>query len=301
METRSVFQDISAGAVAPAMDQLNKRATRFAFAPLWDITGLPSNAFKLQTLPGSRFLPLRAFPTPFTNEAGHLETRERLPSEQVIDLQNVAGEAFATEFLELAKLENEPQAREILELLTNPNRCSKYPIELENTCATCWVAFLRDDAPTRIVEKYSDFPQMYEAATVTLQKLLTSLESAVIEARRRVNVALREIDDPKSGKGNMFYPSDYINIYNTHQDRPKFKTTTDQNESMESMAKAIMTLAEGRKTDTGLTAADVQAMIDSAASVQLEAAAAEIAQLKTQLAAKEAVKVEAEPKTKEKA
>lgn len=278
----SVFHDINTGERPLTSDALNPRSPRYGFAPIWTVSGLPSNAFKLHDLPGSRFLPFRVFQYPLTLETHRAgdppALYERMPLEQVSDLYSVAGPKFATDFPELALLEDETKVREIVGYLTNPNVCVKYPYELQNTCATCWVDYLRHEAKSVIAENLSDTPQMFTAAMESHRRLLTSLENAVSEAGTLVDVALRDVDDPKAGK-DRFYDVDYINIWNSHKEMPQFKTTTNPQASMDNFTKAIEKLALGREQPTGLTAEDVRAIVAETTAAK----DAEIAELKAQL------------------
>lgn len=280
---QTAFHEINTGERKLSPDTLNPRATRYGFAPIWPVHGLPSTAFKMHSLPGSRFVPFRVFEYPLTNEHGVNNNLERLPLEQVSDLYTVAGEKFATDFPELAALDDEAKAREIVGLLTNPNQCEKYPVELKNTCATCWVNYLRGEAPSVLAERYADDPRIFTAAGSTLRLLLTSLDNAVAEAATLVDVALREVDDPKAGK-DRFYDVDYINIMNSHKNMPEFRTTTNPQASMDNFTKAIEKLAVGRSQDVGLTADDVRGIVAETTAAK----DTRIAELEAQLAGKTA-------------
>lgn len=275
----SLFQEVQSGVRRPtAHDGVNPTATRFAIVPIWDITGLPATAFKTHGLIGSKFYALRPFRIPITNAEGHQEERERQPLEQVGDLFVVAGDKFATDFPALAKLENETLAREIIGLLANPNKCEKYPLELGASCATCWVAYLRENASAVLAETYEDNPTLFEAAADTMQRLVTSFDNALAEAREQVNVALRDIDDTKSGK-DRFFDVDYRNIWHTHQGMPQMKTSTNEAASLEGLTKAL-TQALAARDAGGLTLEDVKALIAEGNAVK----DARIAELEAQLA-----------------
>lgn len=279
---QSLFADMNTGArTRQAADGISPRATRYGFSPVWQIDGLPSTAFKLHSFPASKFVPFRVFEFPVTNDKNQQEFRERTPSEQVADLEIIGAGLCTTDFPELAALENEQEARTILEILTNSENCPKYGLKLKNTCVTCWHSYLLNTAPNLIVEAFEGNDRLYFAAGETYTRLFNSIDSAITEANRQVDVALRQVDDPKSGK-DSFKDVDYINLWHTHKDMPKQRTIVDEKTEMNELAKAISLLAKNQLTTPtqGLTSDDVKQMISEANNSK----DAEIARLKQQLA-----------------
>jgi hypothetical protein len=283
-----VFFNVDSGPKPRVVSSIDPRATQYGFVPIWPVHGLPSSAFKLHSLPGNKFVPFRVFQIPTANASGETHdaegkplTRDRMPNEQVADLYNVAGEEkHATHFPELALLENETEAREIITVLANPNQCDKWGDKLGTSCATCWLDYLRTEASGEIAGQFGQSPRLMDAAVATAQRLIATFEAALATAKSNVDVALREIDDPKTGK-DRFYSVDYLNVWHTHQSEPQFRTTTAREASFDGLAKALeaaITTKQG-----GLTSEDVQSMIDRSVSSKTEALEQENAALRAKL------------------
>lgn len=286
----SLFDPINTGrATRKPADGLDPLATRYGLVPIRAVTGLNSNAFRRWELPANRFIPFRPFEYPLTNAGGHLVLHTRSALEQLLDFYDLTAAKFGTDFPELAALEDEEAAVRVFNALTNHRPCVKYAYELKNECVTCWLDYLRGDAVKTLAAEFENEPHLRDAAVKTHDRLVQALAKARHSAELSLNEALKMIDDPKSGKDGLA-DIDYIYIWHLHQDQPKYRTSTDASSEL---AKAI---AEALRTQNapapavGLSAEDVKRMIEEAAAAQtsaLEAANAEIAALKQQLAAAE--------------
>jgi hypothetical protein len=218
---------------------LNPRATRYGLLPIWPVA-TSSRDFYVWEIPANTVFPFR----PFIGEVGQdingnvLYTTERMPNDQILDMYSLS--QFFTELEPLNKLGDEEKAQQVADVLMNPTICEKYPTELGHQCATCWFKDSLTNMEDRI--KTLEDADTRKAARECMVLLRAGLTKAIEEARRQVDVAIRDIDDPKSGK-TMFYEIDYTNVYHTHADRPTYKTSTSNANVGTQIAEAIQALA----------------------------------------------------------
>lgn len=263
---------------------LNPRATRYGLLPIWSMP-TASRDFYVWEIPANTVFPFR----PFIGETGQdvngnvTYTHERMPQDQILDMFNST--QFFVELEPLARLGDETKAQRIADTLSNPNPCDKYPVELGTGCVTCWFKDSLLDMETRIKSEFSDDAELRKAARECMTLLRAGLTKAIDEARRQVDVAIRDIDDPKSGK-SMFFDRDYKNVYHTHADRPTYKTSSSSANVGEQIASAIQAIADRKQTPAEPTV-DVAKLV-------AEAVAAATKDLREQLAS---VKPAAEDKT----
>jgi hypothetical protein len=254
---------------------LDPRATRYGVLPIWS---LPTSArdFYVWELPANSVFPFREFVGEIgQNYKGEITyTNERLPGHQVTDL--LSTNQFFVELTALAKLMDEDKARKVAEVLTNPRSCGKYGIELGNTCTTCWANYLHGEVQDRIKEAFVGNNELMRVANKSVEELKGAIVKALDEARRQVDIAVRDIDDPRSGK-TQFSPTDFVNVYHTHSERPQYKTTTNTNEATKQIADALSILASQAKPSQ-----DTSNLSEMVANLMKETA-----ELKARLAEKE--------------
>jgi hypothetical protein len=227
---------------APKQDKavINPRATRYGLLPIWPAQ-TSSRDFYVWKIPSNSVFPFR----PFIGEIGRdmndriMYTTERLPEDQITDMYALT--PFFIELDPLAKLGDEMQAQRIAEVLANPTECSKYPFEVGKSCTTCWLKDILTDMDARISAVLADDPKLQRVARECAGILREGLSKAIDEARRELDVAVRDIDDPKSGK-SMFYDHDYLNVYHTHSDRPQYRTSTSNSNVGSQIADALRDL-----------------------------------------------------------
>jgi hypothetical protein len=105
-------------------------------------------------------------------------------------------------------------------------------------------------------------------------------------------VAVRDIDDPKSGK-TMFFDTDYLNVYHTHADRPTYKTSTSANANVGTqIADALRELT---KKDTA-PAVDIAALVSAAVAEATKDLRSQLETYQAKEDKKEAVKAKLEKK-----
>lgn len=211
-----------------APDGLNARVTRFGLLPIRNIP-VDAQAFNVWHIPANEFFPFRGFVNELKNSNGDVyATVPRTPLEQLVDMQTIAAGRNFVDFPEIAKLENEENARRVFMVLSLPRLCSKYGYDLKNQCLTCWIAYLESDEFR--IKVYSEFQgeAEYNLRTVALDaagKLITNFLEALQTARQEIDTAIRQVEDKTSGK-DTFYAIDYLHVYHTHSERPQYKTTT---------------------------------------------------------------------------
>lgn len=201
-------------------------------------------------IPANIVFPFRPFIGEIGQDTKGNETYrvERLPADQIEDLRRIA--QFFVEFPEMAKLD-EPEAAQVADVLANPRSCSKYSIELGNSCTSCWLGYLHSDAVKTAIDALPA-NELKRAANASLPILIAALTEALGDARRRVDEAVREIDDPTKGK-KQFYDVDYLNIYHTHSERPQYKTSTSHTDSAQAIADAIRAVAQPAPVQSGVS------------------------------------------------
>ena len=226
----------------PGKGQLDPRATRYGLIPIWD-QSVAARDFYTWTIEANKFFPFRPFIGEIIQDikGNEIGRTERLPADQVLDIQRIT--AYFTEFPALADLNSEERAAKVVDVLVNPNECTKYGMEISNGCASCWMAYVHNELPDRIKAELAGDNELQRAANACVPILRAALEKAIGEARRMVDEAIREIDDPTKGK-KQFYDIDFLNIYHTHADRPKYKTQTSNTDSAQAIAEAIKSLAQ---------------------------------------------------------
>jgi hypothetical protein len=232
-----VSKPMAAVGTQPKIDKksINPRATRYGFLPLWT-QQTSARDFYVWKIPANQVFPFR----PFIGEIGYdpygkeLYRTERLPAEQVTDLQRL--NQFFVELTPLDRLESEEAAERVASVLINPNTCPKYEMELGNECTTCWLKYLFAEAADKA--KGLEDAAERKAARECIQLLTAGMSKALEEARRLVDIAIRDIDDPKSGK-TAFTAKDYLNIYNTHSERPQYKTTASGSGNIDQLVSAL--------------------------------------------------------------
>lgn len=187
-----------------------------------------------------------------------LSQTERLPADQILDMYTLS--PYFIELPSLAELNDEAAVQLVVSVLQSPRVCEKYPIELGQSCATCRLKDAFTDLPDRIQENLAQYPNLLAAANDAAAKLKDGLSKAIDEARRRVDVAIRDIDDPKSGK-SMFFDTDYTNVYHTHADRPQYRTSTQNSNIGQQIADALREFS-GPKAEA--TSPDINAIVAAA-------------------------------------
>jgi hypothetical protein len=251
---------------------IDPRATRYGVLPIWPIS-TSARDFYVWELPANILFPFRPFIGEVGQDVNGRETyrTERLPKDQIVDLYTMS--KFFIELPELAELKDEARVQRIAEVLSSPKACDKYPLELATSCVTCWTKYLFTDAPENVLAAFDGEPDLQEAAARTIQRLREGFAVAIEEARRNVDVAVRNIDDPKSGK-SMFYAWDYLNIYHTHADRPQYRTSTANQNVGTQLAEALANLS-GQRSDP----ADLAKMIADAVAKETAALREELAKV----------------------
>lgn len=226
----------------PAKGVLDPRATRYGLIPIWS-QSVAARDFYTWTIEANKVFPFRPFIGEILQDikGNEIGRTERLPADQVLDIQRIT--SFFTELPALAELNDEDRAAKVVSVLVNPSDCTKYGMELGNGCATCWQAYVHDGIADRIKSELAGDNELQRAANACVPILRSVLEKAVSEARRLVDEAIRDIDDPTKGK-KQFYEFDYLNIYHTHADRPKYRTQTNNTDSAQAIAEAIKSIAQ---------------------------------------------------------
>jgi hypothetical protein len=235
--TDSVFKDVGTNIQQTSAGQLDRRMTRYGFRPIWDIRDLPGQGFMDNEITAGTVRPFRLFQFPVTNDRGEQMLIDRFPDDQVQDMVNTV--PFFIEFREIALLDNEDAARSIFEALANPNACSKYPYQLRNKCATCWLNYLRSPLASERLSPFLGSPYE-EAVTASYNSLAANLEEALAEAERQIDEAESLIADSTSPK-QTYVPNDIINIQHRHDDMPEYRRTT-KSLSAESLAQALQSV-----------------------------------------------------------
>lgn len=214
-----------------------RRDTAYGILPIWEYPTSPRD-FYVWSIPANIIFPFR----PFLSERGQdmfgniLYEVERLPDDQIMDL-----EANYQFFINLKELRDfsESDVIEAAKLLYNPKPCDKYPLEIGNKCITCWLQYLDNDFHVRLKQECADKGAAFKKALIkSAEKMRAGFIESLGEARRRLDRAIREIDDPKSGK-TVFFDSDLLNVYHTHSDRPKYKTTVNENDRFSEVLKIV--------------------------------------------------------------
>lgn len=259
-------------AVKTAPDAINPRTTRYGILPIYEH---PTNSrtFGLWVLPSNIVFPFRPFMGEVVKDLNDnvLASVERMPADQITDMHNtVPG------FIELPALSklSEERAGTVVTALMNPNKCSKYPFELKKECISCWLDYLRNDSSftvaTLSVSSSEWEPAMIEIAKQSADALVKGFEVALDEARRQLDVAVREVDDPKSGK-DQFHDVDYLNIFHTHASRPTFRTSTAGADVGTQIAEALRGLQA-----PGIDAAAIGDLVKNAVAEQTAGLQAEL-------------------------
>lgn len=261
----------SAGNRKQTVYSINPRLTRYIFIPLAPLNEQPVSAFYVPEIPPNEFFPLRVFDFPVMNANGNQTALEKLPGEQVLDLQTVVGSRIPynqfLDFAEIAKLDNEDAASQIFTVLTNPHICTKYGTRLKNKCLSCWSDYLSSEAIERIQTLDSALQPLAFSA---LEQLQTLFEDARQTADREVAMALQLVDDKTAGK-SKFYDIDYLNIMHTHKDMPKFRTTADNERGMSDALNALTKVLEHNQAPghNGLSREEIADIIVQATAPQI--------------------------------
>jgi len=284
-------------ATRDAESYIDPNATRWIFVPVQPITGLPGQDFGVWQIPENQFFPIyTAFPV-IPNETGTTTTVPFTSQAQLAALSDLAASDTTPRVLidlfKLSQLENAQEQEQILEVLTNPNKCSKYPFQLRNRCATCWRHYLATEAPSRVAEEFAHSERLFEAAAATLDQLIFAFDTAIPRAEADLSTALKTLDDGRSGKTALF-DIDYRNIRNAHKDMPSFRTSTDQGGDIARLTEALTkTLTPQVAQSTGVTSDDVKSIVSEALSVKelvISEKDNEILRLRAQLAEAQAEK-----------
>lgn len=256
---------------APKQNELNPRATRYGMLPIWSMP-VQSKAFYVWEIPANMVFPFRPFVGEVVRAANNevLATDERMPASQVADMYVMS--PYFLEFTALNALQDETKAQQVAEILYNPSTCTKYARELGNKCIHCWINYLNGEATERVAQLLGTGNEVSNAAMASIDLLREGFGKALAEASRRVDVAVRDIDDPKSGK-TMFYDADYTNVYHTHNDRPQYKTTTAANSNIgQQIADAILA---GQKAPAGIDEDKLAAILRKMEELETKVAAYE--------------------------
>lgn len=222
--------------------ELSPRQTRYGMVPIWPVHTNP-RSFAVWKIEANKVFPFRPFIGEIGQDVNGRETYriERMPADQILDMYTTS--PYFVELTALAKLDTEDKAKAVAEVIANPTVCPKYGIEIGPQCASCWMEYLHDGVYAKIKEVFKDAPDCQRAANKSVEELKAALTKAIDEARRQVDMAIREIDDPTKGK-SMFYEHDYLNIYHTHADRPKYRTSTANTDAISQLAAAMQNMAK---------------------------------------------------------
>jgi hypothetical protein len=202
---------------------LDPRATLWGFRPIWEIPDLPGEAFLGWSLPPNKFRAFRVFQFNGWDAQGKNTLTDRLPAQQAADLRHFP---FFIDFPEIAALQNDQEAVKIFRLLTNPNECTEYPYDLDTSCATCWLGFLRSIKPEAVVE--ADLSEKARAAFIASRnRMVDNFHAAIEDANRQIDEAVSQINNPQEGK-KSYQPVDYLNIRHTHNPMPEYQTANPQ-------------------------------------------------------------------------
>jgi hypothetical protein len=238
---------------------------RWIFLPIQDLQ-VESLDFRTNILPAMTFYPLEPFRNWVDTERGRIPV-PRTTEGQFADvgLKTVVADRKVADLMDISLLEEEADQVEVFSVLMNRRVCEKYPFELGNQCATCWVRDIEEDLEARVEEKLQGKPALREVATKTARLLYEVLNEALTDADLLVNEALEQIDDKKMGKLRL-YEYDLTNIYHTHREKPKFRTTAESGgetaEAMKQSAEAMTMIAEKMGDSTGnVSKEEIQAMI----------------------------------------
>lgn len=212
----------------------NPRAVKYGFLPIWPYP-TSSRQFYVWVIPANVVFPFRPFVSEILQDinGNTLSVFERLPGDQITDMQTSCPEfIYLSELSEFEKKgATEEDIYQVVSALTNKKKCSKYPIELNNECISCWVEYLNNVFYEKADSLPFSNPESVFVAKSTAAKLVNGMSSALESARRRINKALMDIDDPRSGK-DSFTDNDMLAVYHTHSDRPKYKTVVSDTGSM---------------------------------------------------------------------
>ncbi len=234
---------------------IDPKLTRYIFIPLQSLVDQISNAFYVNEIPANTFFPLYEFDFPVPVESGGMASDDltlrhlngsklslRTPGEQIVDLQRTIGSRlyynFFADFIEVAKLDDKAKAKRIFETLKPKSLCSKYAFELKDTCLTCWLDYLNNEADAVIEEAFADDFELSTIAKLTKGQLGEVIFRALSQADVEVAEALRQMDDKTTGKTNLV-DLDYQSIYHAHKERPKFRTTTDNQQDLHEVLKTL--------------------------------------------------------------
>jgi hypothetical protein len=218
-------------AAKPATADLNPRATRYGVLPIWEHP-TDSRSFALWVLPANKVFPCRPFPGERINylDGTALAAPERMPADQIADMYTVS--PFFIELPELSKV-SEDEAGQVVTALSNPNECSKYPFELGKECTTCSLEYLRNHAANA-----DDLPEELRPIAMQSARLLVAgYEKALVEARRRVDAAIHEVDNPNSTY--QFTPEDLLSVFHSHGSRPTYRTSTSNSDVGAQLVEAL--------------------------------------------------------------
>lgn len=238
---------------------INPRATRYGMLPIWSMA-TSARDFYVWRIPANQVFPFRPFIGEIGQDVNGNQTyvNERMPQDQILDMYNSS--QFFLELEPLARLNDEARAQTVVDVLANPTICDRYPLELGHECATCWYM----DSVTRMDDRIKalEDAELRKVARECAALLRAGLQKAIEEARRQLDVAIRDIDDPKSGKA-MFYDHDYKNVYHTHSDRPTYKTSTSNTDVGAQIASAIQNLAN-KSNEPSAPAVDLAKLVTDA-------------------------------------
>lgn len=213
-------------------DGLNPRATRYGAVPIQNIGGLQPSAVNMWELPANVFIAFDVFTFPTTNESGKRVDKDVPTSEQIADMHTASEARPFCEFPEIAQLESRENAREVFQVLQNPNVCEKYPNQLGNKCATCWLNWINSpEFEARLQTEFQGRPLLDQVARKTAERWLKALTEALSIAGFEYQSAMEEIENPKLGK-NVFYEYDYTNMWHIHASPPVFRRTVSPTEGL---------------------------------------------------------------------
>jgi hypothetical protein len=188
------------------------------------------------------------------------------------------------DFIEVAKLNDKRKAERIFACLkpTDKNAqgkpefrlCSKYPFELKDSCLTCWLDYLNNEADVVIEQTFANETELLVVAKQTKGRLGEVIFQALAKADIQVAEALRQMDDKTTGKTNLV-DLDYQSIYHAHKERPKFRTTTDNQQDLHEVLKGLTTVIGNQSAPVNNNDAVIQQVAQMMAEQTAQAEARE--------------------------
>jgi hypothetical protein len=247
----------------------NPRATMYGFLPIWPFP-TNSRSFYVWVIPANVVFPFRPFVSEILQDVNGrvIATYERLPKDQVTDM-----EMSCPEFINLTPLSlferkgaTDEDIMQVVSSLTSKKRCKKYPLELDNLCITCWIDYLSNEFYDKVDSLPFNNPESASVAKETASRLVSGMSKALDAARRRIDIAIRDMDDPRSGK-ESFTDNDMLAVYHTHSERPKYKTTVGSEGTSKELMEILKVIKDTYGTNAEVQKALIEKLLENKAEV----------------------------------